>query len=75
MQETCTYRITNFVCIFICESVTFFEQEICLAFSVRRYSKKIGFTKYPGKIIVEFLKPIKPGLEPGEFRKKLKNIL
>ena len=33
------------------------------------------FLKHPGKIIVEFLKPIKPGLKPGKFRKKLKNIL
>ena len=33
------------------------------------------FLKRPGKIIVEFLKPIKPGLKPGKFRKKLKNIL
>ena len=33
------------------------------------------FLKYPGKIIIEFLKPIKPGLKPGEFRKKLKSIL
>ena len=33
------------------------------------------FLKRPGKIIVEFLKPIKPGLQPGKFRKKLKNIL
>ena len=39
------------------------------------YWGKKMFLKYPGKIIVEFLKPIEPGLEPGKFRKKLENIL
>jgi len=33
------------------------------------------FLKYPGKITVNFLNPIKPGLTPGEFRKKLEEIL
>ena len=33
------------------------------------------FLKYPGKITVNFLKPILPGLNPGEFRKKLEKIL
>lgn len=33
------------------------------------------FLKYPGKIIVNFLKPIESGLKPGEFRKKLEKIL
>ena len=39
------------------------------------YWGKQKFLKQSGKIIVEFLKPIKPGLKPGEFRKKLENIL
>ena len=34
-----------------------------------------SFLKYPGKITVNFLKPIDPGLNPGEFRKKLENML
>ena len=39
------------------------------------YWGKKKFLKKPGKIIVKFLKPIEPGLDPGRFRKKLKNIL
>ena len=34
-----------------------------------------SFLKYSGKITVNFLKPIDPGLNPGEFRKKLENML
>tara|TARA_B100001123_G_C15086903_1_gene938008 strand:- start:53 stop:733 length:681 start_codon:yes stop_codon:yes gene_type:complete len=33
------------------------------------------FIKKPGKITVNFLKPIKPGLKPGEFRNVLEKIL
>ena len=40
-----------------------------------KYWGKNSFLKYPGKIIVEFLKPIKPGLRPGEFRKRLEKLL
>ena len=40
-----------------------------------KYWGKNSFLKYPGKIIVEFLKPIKPGLSPGEFRKRLEKLL
>ena len=36
---------------------------------------KNKFLKYPGKITVNFMKPIKPGLNPGNFRKKLEKIL
>ena len=32
---------------------------------------KKGMLKYPGKIIVSFLEPIKPGLDRDEFIKKL----
>ena len=39
------------------------------------YWGKKKFLKYPGNIIVEFLKPINPGLKPGQFRKKLEGIL
>ena len=40
-----------------------------------KYWGKNKFLKYPGKITVNFLKPILPGLNPGEFRKKLEKIL
>ena len=40
-----------------------------------KYWGRNKFLKYPGKIKVNFLKPIYPGLSPGEFRKKLKKIL
>ena len=40
-----------------------------------KYWGRNKFLKYPGKITVNFLKPIYPGLNPGEFRKKLKKIL
>ena len=40
-----------------------------------KYWGRNKFLKYPGKITVNFLKPIKPGLNPGEFRKKLEKIL
>ena len=40
-----------------------------------KYWGKNKFLKYPGKITVNFLNPIKPGLTPGEFRKKLEEIL
>ena len=33
------------------------------------------FIKFPGKIIINFLKPIEPGLSPGELRNKLEKIL
>ena len=36
---------------------------------------KNKFLKYPGKITVNVMKPIKPGLNPGNFRKKLEKIL
>ena len=36
---------------------------------------KNKFRKFPGKIKVEFLKPIKPGLNPGHFRKKIQKIM
>ena len=34
---------------------------------------KNGITKYPGKITVSFLEPIRPGLERDEFTKSLEN--
>ena len=34
-----------------------------------------NFLKYPGKITVNFLKPIQPGLNIGKFRKILEKIL
>ena len=40
-----------------------------------KYWGRNKFLKYPGKIKVNFLKPIHPGLSPGEFRKKLEKIL
>ena len=40
-----------------------------------KYWGRNKFLKYPGKIKVNFLKPIYPGLSPGEFRKKLEKIL
>ena len=40
-----------------------------------KYWGRKKFLKYPGKIIVNFLKPINPGLSPGVFRKKLEKIL
>ena len=40
-----------------------------------KYWGRNKFLKYPGKITVNFLKPIYPGLSPGEFRKKLEKIL
>ena len=40
-----------------------------------KYWGKNKFLKYPGKITVNFLDPIQPGMEPGEFRKKLEKIL
>ena len=40
-----------------------------------KYWGRNKFLKFPGKITVNFLKPIKPGLNPGEFRKKLEKIL
>ena len=40
-----------------------------------RYWGRKKFLKYPGKININFLTPIKPGLSPGEFRKKLEKIL
>ena len=32
---------------------------------------KIGFIKYPGKIIISFLQPIEPGIERETFLKIL----
>ena len=40
-----------------------------------KYWGRNKFLKYPGKITVNFLKPIQPGLEPGKFRKMLEKIL
>ena len=40
-----------------------------------KYWGKNKFLKYPGKITVSFLDPIQPGMNPGEFRKKLEKIL
>lgn len=40
-----------------------------------KYWGKNKFLKFPGKITVNFLDPIKPGMAPGEFRKKLEKIL
>ena len=40
-----------------------------------KYWGKNKFLKYPGKITVNFLDPIEPGMNPGEFRKKLEKIL
>ena len=34
---------------------------------------KNSFNKYPGKVTISFLEPIKPGLEREEFLKKLEN--
>jgi len=36
---------------------------------------KNSFNKYPGKITISFLEPIKPGLNKDEFLKKLQNII
>ena len=36
---------------------------------------KNKFIKYPGKIKIEFLKPIEPGLNPGFFRKKIQKLM
>ena len=36
---------------------------------------KYGIIKYPGKITVSFLKPIKPGLNRDDFMKKLEQII
>ena len=40
-----------------------------------KYWGRKNFLKYPGKITVNFLKPIKPGLNTGDFRKILEKIL
>ena len=40
-----------------------------------KYWGKNKFLKYPGKITVNFLDPIQPGLNPGKFRKMLEKIL
>ena len=36
---------------------------------------KNKFIKFPGKIKVEFMNPIEPGLNPGIFRKKIQKII
>ena len=36
---------------------------------------KLGIIKYPGKITVSFLKPIKPGLNRDEFIKNLETVI
>ena len=36
---------------------------------------KNSFNKYPGKIIISFLEPIRPGLDKDEFLKKLQKII
>ena len=39
------------------------------------YWGKNKFLKYPGKITINFLKPIEIRLSPGKFRKKIEKIL
>ena len=42
-----------------------------VAINAGYYWSRRHFMRYPGKIIIEFLKPIEPGLSTEEFSKKI----
>ena len=46
-----------------------------MALNTGKVWPKNSFNKYPGKITISFLEPIKPGLNKDEFLKKLQNII